>query len=95
MSPHERFIVGQGESGRLYVTHTRWPRFVGELFADDDADLDDGLSLALPLSGEVLANFDWIDDPAECDLQSLRRDVEAFIEESDFRGEREIGGSDD
>lgn len=91
--PHERFIVGQSESGRMYITHTQVPRFVAELFEDDDeenpAPLSD-LSLALPESGEVLGNFAWIDEPGGTDMHALRQAIAEFLEESDFRAEREV-----
>lgn len=64
-----RFLIDDtAEIGdaRIFVTHTQRPRFVGELFIEDE---DDGLNA--PISGvtlsvsdtEVLAAIDWFDDP--------------------------------
>jgi hypothetical protein len=89
VADHERFIVGQGESGRMYLVHTHAPRFVAELFEDEDAPASP-LSLSLPESGEVLANFAWSDDPAGCDMHKLRADIADFLDESDFRADRDV-----
>lgn len=91
MDELERFIIGQGESGRLYLTHTREPRFVGELLDEEDhAIAEGGVTMSLPASGELLARIMWIDDPAGCDLHRLRREIEDAIEEIDFRSERDV-----
>jgi hypothetical protein len=90
--PHERFIVGQGESGRMYVVHTHTPRFVAELFDEDD-EHSVHFALHLPESGEVLANFVWIDRAEGVDLDALRQAVADFLAEGDFRAEREIAAA--
>lgn len=90
-TPHERFIMGQGESGRFYIIHTQRPRFVAELFEDDAFPVGD-LSMSFDESGEVLSNFAWIDQPPAPMqmLEQLRRDIEAFINESDFRADQDV-----
>jgi hypothetical protein len=89
---HERFISGQGESGRQYIIHTHPPRFVAELFADDESDwiAAGGLSLSIPETGEVLANFAWIDDPSDHDAEIIRQRVADHLLELDARAEMEI-----
>lgn len=51
---------------RLFVTHTQFPRFIGELFCDDDDGRSDapigGVTLAVT-NTEILAAIDWIDPP--------------------------------
>lgn len=87
--PHERFILGMGESGRQYVTHTQEPRFVCELFEEDEAIAAGGVNL--DLGGERAANFAWIDPPpGEAELREIMGAMRAAIEEADARGEIEI-----
>lgn len=87
---HERWILGQGESGRQYVIHTHSPRFIAELFVAGEEPLG-GISLVLPDSGEIASNIAWIDPvPDETELIILRKMMADALEESDYRAELEI-----
>jgi len=66
-----RFLIDDtAELGdaRVFVTHTDRPRFVGELFIEDENGntdaplLNGGVTLSVSAT-EVLAAIDWIDDP--------------------------------
>lgn len=90
--PHERFVFGMGESGRQYVTHTRNPRFVAELFDEDDPPPVAGITMAMHTSGEVAGNFAWIDaiPTSANELLDLRNDLESALEENDFRADADV-----
>lgn len=83
-----RFLIDDTagiSDARVLVTHTRMPRFVGELFtANEDGVFDapfmlGGLTISLSCT-EVVAIFDWIDppvfDPNEL-IPALRAALEA------------------
>lgn len=90
MAEHERFITGMSESRREYLVHTRTPRFVAEVFAEEDLDVFGGIMFPIEATEEVVANIVWIDDPQGHDLDEMAQAIADFFDEVDFRSEQEI-----
>ncbi len=57
---------------RVYVAHTREPRFFGELVPEDEADPD---GITLSAIGEVICQIHWIDQPV-FDAEALCRSLQ-------------------
>jgi hypothetical protein len=84
----DRFVMGFGEAGRMYLIHTHEPRFIAEIFDDED-ESDDGEILIVRATGDVLGAFDFWGNGNIGDAIPMLEDIGSFLEESDFRGERE------
>lgn len=50
------------EDARLFVAHTEPPRFFGEVFAANDEQPIDGITIRVA-AGCLIADITWIDDP--------------------------------
>lgn len=85
MSGHDfpRWLIddtsGIGDA-RVFVTHLREPRFVGELLPDDEAD-PHGITLAAPL-GQTLCHIIWFDEP-RFDVNELCESLAAALRHHD------------
>jgi hypothetical protein len=84
----DRFVIGCGETGRMYLIHTREPRFIAEIFDDED-ESEDGELLIVRATGDILGAFDFWGNGKISDAIPMLEDIGSFLEESDFRGERE------
>jgi len=69
---------------RVFIVHTREPRFVGELLPDDEHD-PDGVTLAAPF-GQTVCRIDWIDPPEFNSQELLRSMAEAIRHHGAVRG---------
>lgn len=57
---------GEGTEGREYLIHTRKPRFMARIAADEaglDLDADRGTGITYVSAGFVLCEIVWIDAP--------------------------------
>lgn len=79
------WIFGDGLDGtRRFLIRTDSPRFIAELFSeDDDAGVVADLSFALS-DGRSLANFTWLDPPPEDYLPLLRQADDALKDYDDM-----------
>lgn len=68
---------------RVFVAHLESPRFVGELMADDEADID-GITLAAPF-GQTVCRVTWFDKP-QIDDTLLQSMAEAIKHHDAVRG---------
>jgi hypothetical protein len=72
------------EPDREFIIHTIPPRFIAEIFVDQEPLADFAYATD---GGEILANFQWIDArPPAAELSELLRIAALFIEAD---GERE------
>lgn len=78
--PHEEWILGVSESGRLYLIHSEAPRFICEIFlAGDDRGVLDSFSFGLA-DERSLANFVFIDEPPHSpELRKLLMEADRFL----------------
>ena len=78
---HDRWIIGESATAeRTYVIHTQEPRFIGEVFDEDDADgILSSCSFAMT-NGQSLANLIFIDDiPGNDELTVLLSEASELL----------------
>lgn len=88
----DHFIVGEGESGKEYIIHTRPPRFVATVHSEEGGDDDLGLDILSGLTygcadgDATLCEFVWWDKPPEdeSELRQLLRRADAAFEQIDM-----------
>ncbi|HIJ66819.1 MAG TPA: hypothetical protein HPP51_00850 [Planctomycetes bacterium] len=77
--PSKWLWADDADGAHSYIIHTRSPRFIAEIASDDE--LHPPFEYVLE-GGEMLCNFNWIDQPPE-DLTALLNEAVNFIHEYD------------
>lgn len=84
--PRDEWIIGDGEQGREYIGHCRWPRFWGRIYCKDDptespVDLTSGVVHWID-ENTVICEIGWIDKPDPDQITQLMEAASVRIEES-------------